>query len=496
VSTATAAGTALVLGFGATHVLQGQLTVGELLVLLTYIAAIYKPLEAISATVGSLHEQFVYFNASLDLLETEPEVKEAPDAIALERTRGEVTFDHVGFAYQGRVDTLKDVTFRVEPGERVAIVGPTGAGKTTLVSLLIRFYDPQQGTIRLDGIDTRRLTLESLRSQVAVVLQEPLLFSGTIAENIRYGRLDATTEELEAAARAANAHEFITRLPQGYQTELGERGAQLSGGERQRLAIARAFLKDAPIIVLDEPTSSIDSRTEAVILDALEDLTVGRTSFVIAHRLSTVRHADRILVMNHGELVEQGTHEELLEQGGMYRHLHEAQNRPRVRRFAREAAAVPAGAAAAGGADPPTTNGNGTGRGADGVGREPSDRHEGDGEHAPGPPPPSAAPVADGAVGVATPARRRARRRRPLALALAALAGVGGSAAAGGLLPSGDDSAPTSRSPASTSAAPRPESSPATAPAAPERPPVERRDSGSPGVEELWEEYPLEPGGP
>ena len=212
-----------------------------------------------------------------------------------------------------------------------ALVGPTGAGKTTLMSLIPRFYDPSHGRILLDGKDIRTLTLGSLRAQVSIVLQEPLLFSGSIAENIRYGRLEATDEEIVSAAKSANAHDFIERLPDGYKTEIGERGAQLSGGERQRIAVARAFLKDAPILILDEPTSSIDSKTEAVILDALDRLMIGRTTFIVAHRLSTIRNAEKILVLNHGELVEQGTHEELLSSNGLYKQLHEMQTKRHVR---------------------------------------------------------------------------------------------------------------------------------------------------------------------
>ena len=236
------------------------------------------------------------------------------------------------FAYPGRQHTLSGITFDAKPGERVAIVGHTGAGKSTLMSLLVRFYDPSGGRIEIDGVDLRDLKLRSLREQISVVLQEPLLFSGTIGENIRYGRLDATQEEIEAAARAANAHDFIAALPEGYETELGEGGSHISGGERQRISVARAFLKDAPILILDEPTSSIDSRTEGVILDSLDDLMEGRTSFIVAHRLSTVRHADQILVLDKGRVVERGTHEELLRVGNVYRQLHEAQNRERKRR--------------------------------------------------------------------------------------------------------------------------------------------------------------------
>jgi ATP-binding cassette subfamily B protein len=345
VQTATAAGLSLILGVGAWHVMNGQLSVGELIVVLTYIASVYQPLEQISTTVGMIHDELVQFNASLGLLDMEPEVKEKPDAIELERARGRVIAEGLSFAYSSRERTLEDVSFRVEPGERVAIVGHTGAGKSTLMSLLIRFYDPSEGRIAFDGIDLRDASLASLRNQISVVLQEPLLFSGTIEENIRYGSLEASTEEVEAAARAANSHDFISALPDGYATVLGERGAQISGGERQRICVARAFLRDAPILILDEPTSSIDSKTEAVILDSLEELMEGRTSFMIAHRLSTVRHADQILVMNDGRIVERGTHDELVGQGGVYTQLHVAQNRERKRRRApqpREPAPQPA----------------------------------------------------------------------------------------------------------------------------------------------------------
>jgi ATP-binding cassette subfamily B protein len=330
VTAATAAGTGLVLGFGAWHVLQGRITVGELTVLISYIASVYQPLEAISSTVGSLHQQFVFLNASLRLLDTEPEVKEAPDAINLGRSKGQITFDNVNFAYKGRQNTLKDISFEAKPGQRIAVVGPTGAGKTTLVSLLVRFYDPSEGRILIDGVDIRQLTLKSLRNQISVVLQEPMLFSSSIATNIQYGSLGAEMDDIVEAAKAANAHDFISKLPEGYETEVGERGAQLSGGERQRISIARAFIKDAPILIMDEPTSAIDSRTESVILDALDDLMVGRTSFLIAHRLGTIRSADLILVVNHGKLVGKGTHDQLLARDSLYRQLFEAQSGGRV----------------------------------------------------------------------------------------------------------------------------------------------------------------------
>jgi ATP-binding cassette subfamily B protein len=333
VNSTTAAGTALVLGFGAFHVMQGKLTVGQLLVIMAYIAAVYTPLEAISTTVGSLQEVFVSLKIAFDLLDTKTEVKESPTAITLEQAHGRVAFDHVGFSYKGRVDTLKDITFEAAPGEIVGIVGPTGAGKTTLISLLPRFYDAKDGRILLDGVDVRDLTLKSLRDQISIVLQEPLLFSGSIKDNIRYGKLEATDEEIIEAARSANAHEFIMALPDKYETQLGERGAKLSGGERQRISVARAFLKQSPILILDEPTSSIDSKTEAVILDALDRLMVGRTTFMIAHRLSTIRHADKILVLNKGQLVDCGTHQELLQRDGLFKQLYDMQNGRRPTRL-------------------------------------------------------------------------------------------------------------------------------------------------------------------
>jgi ATP-binding cassette subfamily B protein len=329
VNTITAAGTAGVFGYGFYLVLEGRLDIGKLIVLMSYVAAVYQPLEAISGSVGGLHTELVQLRGSFQLLDTAPEVVEDPRAVVLERADGEVSYENVSFSYRGRKDTLHEVSFHALPGQRIAIVGPTGAGKTTLVSLLARFYDPREGQIRIDGVDLRALKLRSLRDQISVVLQEPLLFSGTVAENIRYGRLDASNEEVIEAAKSAGAHDFIERLPQGYDTELGERGAQLSGGERQRICVARAFIKDAPILILDEPTSSIDSKTEAIILDSLERLMAGRTSFMIAHRLSTIRQADKIVVIDRGRVVEQGTHEELVGRQGLYRQLHDAQTRKR-----------------------------------------------------------------------------------------------------------------------------------------------------------------------
>jgi ATP-binding cassette, subfamily B, bacterial len=332
VNMTTATGTALVLGAGSYQALQGRLTAGDLLVVLAYVAAVYKPLESISYTLGSVQDNLTGLRMGFNILDTKPVIQEVPEAESLPRIAGGVRFEDVSFNYPGRVDTLKRISFDVSAGQVVAIVGPTGAGKTTLASLIPRFYDPMSGRILIDGRDTRGLTLQSLRDHISIVPQEPLLFSGTIADNIRYGRLDATMDEVVAAAAAANAHDFIARLSDGYETQIGERGVRLSGGERQRLCVARAFLKNATILILDEPTASIDSRTEGVILDALDSLMVGRTTFMIAHRLSTVRHADVIVVMDGGAIVEQGSHDELLARGGLYAQLHAVQTSQRERR--------------------------------------------------------------------------------------------------------------------------------------------------------------------
>jgi ABC-type multidrug transport system fused ATPase/permease subunit len=334
VTMTTALGSALVLACGAYFVIHKRMSVGELLVVMGYIAALYKPLEQISHTVSSLQQQFISLRNALNLLETVPDIVERPGALGLDRVDGAVVFEDVSFGYAGRPGTLRAISFAAPAGARVAIVGPTGAGKSTLLHLLPRFYDPHRGRVLIDGYDVRDLRLDALRAQISIVAQEPLLFAGTIRDNIGYGRLDAGEEEIVAAARAANAHDFISALPKGYDTELGERGTMLSGGERQRIAVARAFLKDAPILILDEPTSAIDSRTEAVILQALARLMEGRTTFMVAHRLSTIRDSDLILVVNRGAIVQQGTHEQLLAEGGLYAELHDAQNAAPRRRAA------------------------------------------------------------------------------------------------------------------------------------------------------------------
>jgi len=350
VALTTAVGTGLIIGVGAHSVLRQKLTIGELLIILAYINDIYTPLTSISSTMAGFQGELVALGAAKRLLDTKPEVTDLPGARDVREVAGSVRLEDVSFTYKAREDTLRSVSFEVGVGEAVAIVGPTGAGKTTLVNLIPRFYDPLQGSILIDGHDLRDMTQESLRSHISLVPQEPLLFPASVAENIRYGRLDATHEDVEEAARAANAHDFITRLPEQYATQVGERGGRLSGGERQRVCIARAFIKNAPILILDEPTASVDSRTESVILDALERLMEGRTTFMVAHRLSTIRNADLILVMNDGELVEKGSHHELLEQGGLYRLLWEVQVGGSA--FPVPGIATPATAPGTGAADP------------------------------------------------------------------------------------------------------------------------------------------------
>ncbi|HMB93251.1 MAG TPA: ABC transporter ATP-binding protein [Rhodothermales bacterium] len=326
VNMATAAGTALVLGYGAYRAMQGLVTPGELLVFLAYIAAIYKPLESIFYTFNSIQEHAVHLESIFKLLDRHPEIKDASDAVPVTQCKGQITFENVNFSYAKRKHTLRRISFDAQPGQKIGIVGQTGAGKTTLISLIPRFYDVHRGRILLDGVDISTLKLKSLREQISIVLQEPLLFAGSIADNIRYGRLDATMDEIIEAAKAANAHDFIMSLPKQYDTVLGETGSQVSGGERQRISVARAFLKDAPILILDEPTSSIDSKTESVILDALDRLMIGRTTFMIAHRLSTLRNPDLLLVLKDGIIMEQGTHAALIERNGVYKELCEAQS--------------------------------------------------------------------------------------------------------------------------------------------------------------------------
>ena len=298
----TAAGSAAVLLIGILHVQSGALTLGELLLVMAYLSQLYSPLKTLSKKAASLQSHLASAERAFALLDATPDVPERPDARPLGRADGGVAFQNVSFAYKEDRPVLSGVSFEVLPGTRVGIMGVTGTGKTTLAGLLTRFYDPTAGQVLLDGVDLRDYRLADLRNQFAVVLQEPVLFSTSIAENIAYARPGATEEEVVEAAKAARIHDFIARLPDGYQTPVGERGLSLSGGERQRISLARAFLKDAPILILDEPTSAVDLRTEAEIVEAMERLMRGRTAFLITHRPSTLKGCDVLLAIEHGRL--------------------------------------------------------------------------------------------------------------------------------------------------------------------------------------------------
>ncbi len=317
----TILGTGLVLVVGGLHVMRGQMTVGDMTIVIAYLGAVYGPLAAIAHTTGQLQGAVAGARRVRAMLAMTPETVDRPGAIDAAAVTGEVRFEGVAFTYPDGTAVLHDIDFSASPGQMVALVGLTGAGKTTLVSLIPRFYDTTKGRILVDSIDVRDYRLRSLREQIAIVPQEAVLFSGTVAENVRYGRLDATDDEIEAAARAAHAHEFVSRLPRAYHTPIAEAGGGLSGGERQRLSVARAILKNAPILILDEPTSSLDAISEEIVFAALRRLRSGRTTIVIAHRLSTVRDADVILVLDGGRIVASGRHEELLTTSQLYRRM-------------------------------------------------------------------------------------------------------------------------------------------------------------------------------
>src|ERR1043166_1912766 len=322
-----AGGTALVLWYGARRVLAGSLMPGALLVFLNYLSRLYKPIKELSKQLDLMSRAGAGVERILGILDTEREVRDFPGAKPALQFRGRIEFKDVSFAYRAGEPVLKDITFTVEPGEVVALVGSTGGGKTTLVSLVPRFHDPYEGRVCIDGRDVRSYTLNSLRCQIGLVLQDTVLFYGTIRDNIAYGRPEAGFDEVVAAAKAANAHEFIEKLPNGYDTLVGERGVTLSGGQRQRMAIARTILRDSPIILLDEPTTGLDASAESLVLEGLKRLIAGRTAIIIAHRLATVSHAGTILVIEGGKILEKGSHQELLSRGGRYAELYELQFR-------------------------------------------------------------------------------------------------------------------------------------------------------------------------
>jgi ATP-binding cassette, subfamily B, bacterial len=320
-----ALGTALVLGIGGKLVLEGVLSAGSLIVFIWYLGKMYKPMQDFAKIADSYSKAAIGYERIREVLDTTPEVRDLPSARSAHRFTGEVAFEEVNFSYTPGQPVLTNVDFNVAAGELAALVGPTGAGKSTIAALIARLYDPDSGAIKIDGQDLRGFTQKSLRDQISFVLQENILFRATIWENIAYGKPEATREEILQAAKMADADEFIAKLPAGYDTVLGERGVTLSGGQRQRIAIARAVIRNTPILILDEPSSGLDAASEQMVFAALERLTKGKTTLVIAHRLATVQRADVIMVLNNGGIVESGKHEQLLRDGGLYSKLYEIQ---------------------------------------------------------------------------------------------------------------------------------------------------------------------------
>ena len=320
-----AVGTCLVLWYGVNLVMRGQITTGSLLVFLLYLGKMYKPMRDLSKMTDTMSKAAVGYERIHEVIETEDKIRNLPGAKKAPSFRGEIEFEHVSFAYDNGYRTLNDVNLRVEAGQMAALVGPTGAGKTTIVSLIGRFYDPEKGVVKIDNRDVRDYKLKSLRRQISFVLQDTLLFRAPVWQNIAYGRPEASREEILRAAELANADEFIRNMPQQYDTMVGEKGVTLSGGQRQRIAIARAIIRNAPILIMDEPTSGLDAASEELVFEALNRLMADRTTIVIAHRLSTVRRADVIFVIDHGTIVERGTHEKLIAAGNLYSQLHQIQ---------------------------------------------------------------------------------------------------------------------------------------------------------------------------
>jgi len=320
-----AVGTALVLWFGARMVLAGAISVGTLVMFIWYLGKMYKPMQDLSKMTDAWSKATVGYERIRGILDVDGEVRDRPGARMVSRLRGSIEFDRVTFGYETERPILEDMSFRIEAGQVAAFVGPTGAGKTTIISLISRFYDPTSGEVKIDGVDVRNYQQRSLREHISVVLQETVLFQGTVWQNIAYGKPNATRAEILRAAELANASEFIEKMPKGYDTLVGERGVTLSGGQRQRIAIARAVIRNTPILILDEPSSGLDAESEKLVFDALDKLMKGKTSIVIAHRLSTIRSADVIFVVQDGKLVESGKHEELAAAGGLYAELYEIQ---------------------------------------------------------------------------------------------------------------------------------------------------------------------------
>jgi subfamily B ATP-binding cassette protein MsbA len=320
-----AVGTCLVLGYGARLAMAGEISPGVLIVFLLYLGKTYKPMRDLSKMTNTFSKAAVAYERIQEVLDIDSRIRDLPDAREAPPFKGEIEFDCVSFSYSADAPVLKNVSFRIQPGQVAAIVGPSGTGKTTIVSLIPRFFDPQTGLVKIDGGDVRNYTLKSLRDQISFVLQDTQLFRGTIWENIAYGKPDAPPEDTIHAAELANAHDFILSMPQGYGTMVGERGATLSGGQRRRIAIARAIVRNTPILILDEPTAGLDAAAEQAVIEALDRLMEGRTSVVIAHHLHTIRHADVIFVVKDSELVEQGTHDILLAKGGVYADLYHIQ---------------------------------------------------------------------------------------------------------------------------------------------------------------------------